>query len=136
MKDLTKAWLEAAFLDLERARRLSDDDLLTPVVVFHSQQVVEKTLKAILEELTGLVPKIHNVLKLYELVSAHQNIPCDLNVLQQINDVYIDSRYPGDLGLLPDGKPTMEKAGEFYQFVRDIHARVSDMLEHTPTENE
>jgi hypothetical protein len=25
-----------------------------------------------------------------------------------INEVYIDSRYPGDLGLLPHGKPTIE----------------------------
>jgi hypothetical protein len=30
MKDLTRAWLEAASLDLESARRLSDNDFLTP----------------------------------------------------------------------------------------------------------
>jgi len=78
MKDLTTAWLEAAFLDMESARRLLDDDLLTPVVAFHSQQVVEKILKAILEELTGDVPKIHNVLKLYELV---RNRMCQIRLL-------------------------------------------------------
>lgn len=38
MKELTKAWLEAAALDVESAKRLSDDEFLTPVVAFHSQQ--------------------------------------------------------------------------------------------------
>ena len=40
MKDLTKAWLEAAFLDLASAKRLLQDDVLSPVVAFHSQQCV------------------------------------------------------------------------------------------------
>ncbi len=41
MKDLSKTWLEAASLDLESARRLSDDDFLTPLWCF----IVNKWLK-------------------------------------------------------------------------------------------
>jgi hypothetical protein len=29
----------------------------------------------------------------------------DLDLLDQINNVYIDSRYPTDLGLIPGDKP-------------------------------
>ncbi len=48
----------------------------------------------------------------------------------------IDSRYPGEFELLPDGKPTIEDAGEFYQFAQNIHTSVSDMLAQTSSENE
>ena len=34
---------------------------------------------------------------------------------------YIDSRYPGELGLLPDGKPSLEEAKGFYEFAKNIH---------------
>jgi hypothetical protein len=33
-----------------------------------------------------------------------------------ISDVYIESRYPGDLGLLPDGMPTNEQAKVFIEY--------------------
>ena len=116
MKELTIAWLDAAFLDVKSAQRLLEDDFFTPVVCFHSQQCVEKALKAILEEVGAGVPKIHNVLKLYELASAHTQIEFDLERLQEINDIYIDARYPGEFGLLPNGKPTLDNANTFYQF--------------------
>ena len=41
----------------------------------------------------------------------------------------IDSRYPGDLGLLPYGKPTIVDAKEFYNFATDIFERVCVLLE-------
>lgn len=128
MNELTTAWLEAALLDVKTAERLCDDDFFTPVVAFHSQQCVEKALKAVLEERSHAVPKIHNVLKLYELASAYDRFSCDLDVLQQINDVYIDARYPGELGLLPEGKPTRDDAQRFYAFAQTIYDRVLSAL--------
>jgi HEPN domain-containing protein len=43
MRKATAEWLKSAELDI-------DIDYLTPVAAFHSQQCVEKCLKAVLEE--------------------------------------------------------------------------------------
>ena len=47
----------------------------------------------------------------------------------KINDLYIDSRYPGDLGLLPYGKPTLEDVKEFYDFAKEIFYKVCKVLD-------
>ena len=42
-------------------------------------------------------------------------------ILSAFDDLYIDSRYPGNFGLLPYGKPTIEDAKEFYELAEDIY---------------
>ena len=49
-------------------------------------------------------------------------------MLDEINEIYIDSRYPADLGLLPYGKPTLEDAKEFYEFAQSIFDTVCAIL--------
>ncbi len=94
MMKRTTAWLEFADRDLEASKKLANHEYLANIVIFHSQQCVEKCLKAILEEHNQDFPKIHGVTKLYEL---------DL-----VDNVYIDTRYPGNFGLLPSGFPTKD----------------------------
>ena len=112
MKARTKAWLEYAARDLEAAKKLADNEYLANIVLFHSQQCVEKCLKAILEENDQNVPKIHGVTRLYNLVMENTNIalPVTGDELDFIDDVYIDTRYPGNFGLLPSGFPGREQA--------------------------
>jgi hypothetical protein len=43
--------------------------------------------------------------------------------------LYIDARYPGDLGLLPDGAPLVEDARQFYDFSRTFYERVMNLLQ-------
>jgi len=69
MKELTKAWLEFAARYLEVAKKIADNEYLANIVLFHSQQCVEKCLKAILEEYDQNVPKIHGVNRLYSLIT-------------------------------------------------------------------
>ena len=45
-----------------------------------------------------------------------------------MDDLYIESRYPGDLGLLPNGKPTIADAEEFYNFAKEIFEKVKNIL--------
>jgi HEPN domain-containing protein len=52
----------------------------------------------------------------------------DEEILEDLNDLYIDSRYPGDMGLLPYGKPTLKDAKEFYTFANDIFQRTCALL--------
>jgi len=52
----------------------------------------------------------------------------NLEILLTINELYIDSRYPVDLGLLPDGKPSLDDAKRFYEFAVDIFDQVCKIL--------
>jgi HEPN domain-containing protein len=46
----------------------------------------------------------------------------DAEMADLLDKLYIDTRYPGDFGLLPDGKPTSEKARVLYRFAKNIYA--------------
>ena len=48
MRDITKSCVEFAIRDLKAAEELLGDDFLANIVLFHSQQSVEKLTKALL----------------------------------------------------------------------------------------
>ena len=61
----------------------------------------------------------------------------DINLLQPLDSLYIDARYPGNLGLLPEGKPSIEDAKSFYKFAKDILSKIKPwqiilLLKRTP----
>ncbi len=105
---------------------------MTHIAAFHAQQCVEKVFKSLLEEHEKDLPKIHNLGTLYGLIEKHlaseTRETIRMSLLKRLDELYIDSSYPGELGLLPDGKLSIEDARTFCQFAQDIHDRVSDML--------
>ena len=114
MKQLTREWLNAAGDDLITIENLLNNPILTNIVAFHSQQVIEKTLKAIIEEFGIAFIKTHNLQSL--LIKTEGFIPFTVNelVISELDRLYIDARYPGDMGLMPYGKPTLEEAKIYY----------------------
>jgi len=50
MKISTQQWLEFAKADLVNCERIFDDEFLTSIVAYQSQQAVEKCFKALIEE--------------------------------------------------------------------------------------
>ena len=128
MKRVTQDWLLSAEMDLKSMERMLDDEFLAPIVCFHAQQCVEKSLKAILEEKDVRYPKTHDIIRLYGLVSELVSLELDLRRLQMLNDMYIDACYPSELGLLPYGRPTLEDARQFYQFAAEIYQKVRKLL--------
>ena len=136
MKLITKEWLDRAQDDLDASEELLKKEHLTNIVAFHAQQAVEKTLKAVIEELNIGLRKTHLLLRLDELIRPHYTIIQDMDMLERLDSVYTESRYPDDIGLLPYGKPTVEDAQKFYRFAQEIHNRVSDMLAQPSTESE
>jgi HEPN domain-containing protein len=54
----------------------------------------------------------------------------DENKLIAINEVYIESRYPSELGLLPDGIPTDEQAKEFIDYAKEIKAIITNGIKN------
>ena len=130
MKKGTKLWLDFADRDLEAARLLADDEYVSNVVLFHAQQCVEKCLKALLEENGVLVPHIHSVVKLNSLVMEEAGISLNLDEdeLDLVDAVYIDTRYPSGLGLLPSGFPTREDARDILGIAEKVYKETSEQL--------
>ena len=50
-------------------------------------------------------------------------------MLQKSDTVYTISRYPSDLGLIPDGKPSIELAQQLYEFAKDIYNKTIETID-------
>lgn len=124
---LAVEWLKASYSDLAVVEEIIDNSFLTHMVAFHCHQSVEKSLKALLEFYNSDVPKKHDLLLLQNLTNKYIT-PEHIDTLEDLNELYIDSRYPGDMGLLPYGKPKMEDAKEFYSVAHGIFIQVCTLL--------
>ena len=80
---------------------------LTHVSAFHAHQVIEKSFKAIIEEYDIGFIKTHSLENLYNKVKERIQLKLNIDVLIMLDQLYIDARYPGELGLLPNGKPSV-----------------------------
>ncbi len=128
MKDKVKEWVRFAELDYKSAIKLNEDENLTSSAAFHCQQAVEKYLKALIENLDIDVPRVHTLLVLMNIVMRNYKIEFDRDILDQINEVYIDTRYPSSTGLIPDGIPQRETIALFLSFVENIKDKVAKIL--------
>jgi len=132
MKKQAKEWISFAETDLKSAKVLIKDESLTTTAAFHVQQCVEKSLKALLELNNRKIPRIHDLLKLIRRIDNDQiNISLSVNeeILDQINQVYIDARYPADFGLLPEGKPSTKKVEEFINEAENVFKQTEQIIE-------
>jgi len=120
-------WLKAANDDLDNIDYIIKVEHLTNIVAFHSGQAIEKSFKALIEYQKIEFIKTHNLEKLYK--KLENIIEVDYEQLEFINELYIDSRYPGDMGLLPNGKPTIDDAIQFYEFAKTVFAKVCKILD-------
>ena len=127
MRAFTKEWLKAARDDLLTVEEILDNPHLTHIVAFHAQQCIEKSMKAIIEENEIDIPKIHKLVKLYEKVSFSLD-SLDEEMMSVLDGLYIESRYPGDMGLLPHGKPSIDEAKEFYSFASNVFDKVCQVI--------
>jgi len=128
VKRITRDWLLSAEMDLRSIERVLDEEFLAPVACFHAQQCAEKSLKAILEEKGVRPPKTHDILRLYGLVSEATGLELDLRMLQVLNDLYVDARYPGEFGLLPYGRPSSDDARQFYEFAAEVYRKAWELV--------
>lgn len=127
MKTTTGDWIRAAEDDLMAAKMLATEERLTNLAAFHCQQCLEKCFKAIIEEFDKPMIKSHDLFRL----SSTSGIQLDENekvLIQIINEVYIDSRYPGDLGLLPQGRPTIKEIENFIFSLQNILQRTVQII--------
>jgi HEPN domain-containing protein len=128
MKAVTADWLRSARADIETMGAILGNPNLTAVVAFHAQQCVEKCLKALLEEFDIEMGKTHNLLSLKAAVERKCLINLDEDILSLLNSLYISSRYPGELGLLPTGAPDPNDAEVFANFAEEAMQKVETIL--------
>jgi HEPN domain-containing protein len=96
MKKQAREWIKFAKADLQSSKVLIEDENLSTTAAFHVQQCVEKSLKALIELYNKKVPRIHDLIKIKKKIDEEINgiyIEVDEEILDQINQVYIDTRY-------------------------------------------
>jgi HEPN domain-containing protein len=128
MKKLVNDWIILAEKDVKAASVIINEEYLTNVVAFHCQQAIEKYFKAYILEYERPLLKIHDLLKLYGIIKEIKDLEIDEDLLSLINETYIEDRYPGELGLLPDGMPSNEQAHNFLEFAKSIEEKIRNEL--------
>ena len=128
MKKSTSAWLSAAKDDLLLIEQIYQNEALTHLAAFHAQQAIEKSFKAVLEEFDDVVPRVHSLEHLLPRIQAHFEFSANFDLLEDLDKLYIDARYPGDLGLLPQGKPQLEDAAAFKEVAEGIFKAIEKKL--------
>jgi HEPN domain-containing protein len=119
MHEMAQEWIKAAADDLAAIEAMITDARLTNIVAFHAQQAVEKALKALIENNGERIPRKHDLLLLYSKVSSLVTVE-DESILDTLNQLYTEARYPSEFGLLPHGKPSSDDANMLFEFAKDI----------------
>lgn len=127
MKTITREWLNAANDDLIAMQVMSGREEITNMVAFHAQQAIEKSFKAVVEEFNLGSFRTHHLESLYAKISPIFS-GCNETILAELDTVYIEARYPGDLGLMPHGKPNLEEAEIYRQEAMEIKERVEALF--------
>jgi HEPN domain-containing protein len=129
MKKQAEAWVGFAEKDMLTVAEIIGNSNLTNVATFHCQQAIEKYFKAFILENDKPLMKIHNLLTLYGIIKEIIDFGFNEDILATVNDIYLESRYPGEIGLLDDGSmPTIEQANNFFVFAKEVEAKIKNEL--------
>jgi HEPN domain-containing protein/predicted nucleotidyltransferase len=127
MRKATGAWFADAQEEVESASILFGHQKYRGVCR-HSQQGVEKALKALLLECGRRPPRTHDIVELLNLVVAGgTRIQLPLDDVVFLNSVY-RGRYPTEEGLLPYGEPTEADARRALSIAESVIRHVKDAL--------
>jgi len=127
MRKATKSWLKDAKDELDSALILYEHKKYR-AACYHSQQCVEKGLKALVLEKGQRPVRIHDIVKLLNEV---KRIGWDVKLIMDdaifLNSIY-RGRYPTEEGLLPYGEPTAEDAKRAVSIAKEFINKLSNLL--------
>ena len=127
MKDMIGEWLKQSYEEFEMARYLFDGGYFKGACL-HSQQSVEKAIKALLLKKGWTLEKTHNIRR---LVAIAEDYRVKINLTDE-EIVFIDSiyrsRYPAEAGLLPSGEPDQTEAKKALQIAEKVLSSVKKRL--------
>ena len=129
MKKQAEVWISYAERDLLTISEIINNPVLTNIVTFHCQQAIEKYFKAFILDNNKPLLKIHNLLTLYGTIKEIIDLEINEDMLSTVNDIYLESRYPGEIGLFDDGSmPTIEQANQFFAFTKGIKEKIKNEI--------
>ena len=118
MRDADR-WLGFARQDL-RVAELAMGDGLYNQVCFHSEQCVEKVLKAWLADQNQKIPRTHRMADLLSLIPS-EGIAGLAEEIILLDRFYIPTRYPDAIpGSLEEGLPEKEDAQEAFDLAKKV----------------
>lgn len=130
MKKQAEIWMHYAEEDLQTIGEIIDNENLTKIVAFHAQQCVEKSFKALLELYDLQIPSVHDLRKLLgKMKELKIQLEVDDERLDELNQIYLDTRYPADFGTLPNGTPSSKKAESFKVFADSVYKQVKKIID-------
>ena len=121
MKQATSEWIAKAEGDFATARRElgATDHPNYDAVCFHTQQCVEKYLKAFLQEASIIFPKTHDLGAL--LASAVSIEPTWVSMTADLNALSafaVEYRYPGESADLDEAREAFTRCENVRQVIR------------------
>ncbi len=127
---LIKQWVEKAEEDFRTAEYLLvfKEDCPLNAVCFHSQQCVEKYIKALLVYCSIQFPKSHDVVELLNLVTHNYRPDLSIDDLAIINRYAVDTRYPGEWEII-----TRQEAEESVTIAKDVRQKIRMLLSKSVT---
>jgi len=69
------------------------------------------------------------LMRLYSVIESFLDQPFETRELLAFDSIYINSRYPSDIGMIPTGKPTHQDAKEFYESAKKIFDEISKLID-------
>lgn len=121
MKPATREWIHCAEEDFDVAMALMRRKTKTAAnsIGFHSQQCVEKYLKARLEEEGLNVPKTHDLVSLLQLLLPVEPLWASFApTLRRLNDYAVRFRYPGHSARRTDAQSAVKACRSLRSDVR------------------
>ncbi|GBU21561.1 hypothetical protein R80B4_01457 [Fibrobacteres bacterium R8-0-B4] len=129
MKNETSGWVFFAKNDMLAAETLIERPELTGNVAFLCQQAIEKYFKGYLVEHGKYIQKTHDLSMLYSEVESIHDWNLDSDVLEEIGKIYTVIRYPGNIGMTPEGRlPTMEDARSYWEFAKRVESIFMELV--------
>ncbi|MCL4491570.1 MAG: HEPN domain-containing protein [Nitrospirae bacterium] len=127
MKDAVKEWMRQSEDEFKMARYLLEGEFYKGAC-FHSQQAIEKALKAILLSKGWELEKTHSLERLVSLAEEYR-VRIDF---PDEDIVFMDSiyrgRYPAEAGLLPFGEPAKADARKAVNIAEQMTKKVKTKL--------
>jgi HEPN domain-containing protein len=133
MKELARSWLAFADKDRQTCEYIKESPGLRAIAAFHVQQMIEKSLKAILVCQGQNPPRIHDLVRLAALVTAAVGKSViNADELERINQYYTFSRYPQAFEMDATEEPSAAELTSMVSTGREILDQARQLVQRTP----
>lgn len=129
MTNSVLAWLQYAEKDNKARKVLFKAEGLDLIYVFHCHQAIEKALKALLLKWEIDPPKSHDLNKLLSLLP--ENVMKEFQdkqmYLDELNIIYIDSRYPSGFAQFPNDFVSQEELESIDHSTDELYHKIVNL---------